>query len=277
MKRSIVFFYKIFLSIFLMNVSIAKKNLELSQASMLLNLNDNKVLYADNINKRIKPASLVKLMTLYIVFEALENKKISIRKKFFVSSNLNQVPRSKIYLKHGDRIILKDIIYSLIVCSANDSALVFAENFAGSEASFVKIMNAKAKALKMYDTNFCNASGLNHDKQFSTVNDLVKLSLAIRKFKKYYRIFKEVKFKFKGKTYSTTNRFLKSYFGVEGLKTGFTKASGFNLVIIAKRKGVTLLGIVIGQDSDESRTQKMKFLLDLGFSNLKLKLKKDIY
>lgn len=246
------------------------------KADALIDLSQGKLISSHRIDLTIKPASLTKLMTLYITFDALNKGMIKMDDLFTVSSFASSAPQCKLGLEEGAKVKVKDLLYGTAICSANDAARVIAENLAGSEEAFAKIMNATAKKLKMHKTRFANASGLTQKHHFSTVRDLSKLGIAVLKLKAYRHIFATQSFDFKGRTYKSTNLLLGELDGTYGLKTGFTNASGYNQITVCKRGNKDLMCIVIGEDSPQSRTTKMTAMLEKAFSSgtQKLALKK---
>lgn len=236
------------------------------QASLVVDGKTGKVLHADNANAKIYPASLTKVMTLYVLFESLESGKLSLSDELYVSKNATKSLPSKLYLKPGERITVRDAILGLIVRSANDAAVTIAENLAGSEQKFAKLMNIRAKSLGMKSTFFTNASGWHDPLQMSTAVDLAKLSIAIRRdFPQYYVFFSKTSFNFKGKHINGHNPLTATYPGAEGLKTGFHNPAGRNLITVATRNGITLVGVVTGTRSRTHRDTKMASLLDEHF------------
>ncbi|MGI4775607.1 MAG: serine hydrolase [Janthinobacterium lividum] len=237
-----------------------------AQTSLVMDSKTGEILHAQNERIKVFPASLAKLMTLKLTFEALESGKLTLKRKLYVSQNAEKMPPSKLGLKEGETISVQDAINALIVKSANDDAVVLAEGIGGSEANFAKLMNAKARQLGMHDTNFENASGLHHPKQKTTAIDLAKLSLSLKRdHPRFYPLFSQTSFEFRGNTIRGHNRVMANYVGAEGLKTGFTCPAGFNLITSASRGGKALLAIVTGSSNKGHRDQKMVTLLDKHF------------
>lgn len=247
------------------------------QTSLIVDGKTGKILHSHNQNVRVYPASLTKVMTLYMLFEALEAGKFSLNDKLHVSPNATRAHPSKLHLKAGEQISVREAILALIVKSANDAAIVVAESIAGSEQKFAKLMNIRAKQLGMKNSFFTNASGWHHPAQKTTPIDLAKLSIAIKRdFPQYYEFFAKTSFKFKGKQINGHNRLTAHYPGAEGLKTGFTNPAGCNLITVATRNGKTLVGVVTGSNKAIARDKKMASLLDkhFGIKNDNLKTKK---
>jgi D-alanyl-D-alanine carboxypeptidase (penicillin-binding protein 5/6) len=237
-----------------------------TETSLIVDGKTGKILHSYNAKKRIYPASLTKVMTLYLIFEALDSGKITMDQKFSVSKYAADAKPGKLYLKPGEKISVKDVILGLIVKSANDAARTAAENISGSEQKFAKLMTLRAHQLGMQNTIFTNASGWHDPRQKTTAVDLVKLSIAIKRdFPKYYQLFTKTSFKFKGKTIPGHNKLVAKYPGAEGLKTGFTNPAGCNLITTATRGNKSLVGVVTGSSSAASRDQKMIKLLDTHF------------
>lgn len=243
------------------------------ETSLVINGKTGEVLHSQNGNVRIYPASLTKVMTLYMLFEALESGKFSLNDKLYVSHNATKAKPCKLYLKAGEKISVKDAILSMVVKSANDTAIVIAENIAGSEHKFSELMNKRAKQLGMNNSFFTNASGWHHPQQKTTAIDLAKLAIAIKRdFPQYYHFFSKTSYVYKGKKINGHNRLTASYPGAEGLKTGFTNPAGRNLITVATRNGKTLVGVVTGSKGSVTRDNKMMNLLDQHFGVKKVAL-----
>lgn len=238
-------------------------------AGLVIDADTGTILYQENANRYRYPASLTKMMTLYMTFEALQKGKLRYNQKLYVSKRAAAKPASKLGLRKGQTITVRDAVMSLIVKSANDSAVVLAEAISGSEWKFARQMTNKARKLGMRNTTFRNASGLHHRKQRTTAYDMARLSVALKRdFPQHYPLFKRTNFKFKGRTIYGHNRVVKTYRGADGLKTGYTRASGFNLATSATRNDMNVIGIVLGGKSSKSRDRHMKKILDRGFRRL---------
>jgi D-alanyl-D-alanine carboxypeptidase len=209
------------------------------------------------------------MMTLYMLFEALDAGKLQLDQKLKVSRRAQGRAPSKLGLKRGQKITVKDIIGTLITKSANDAATVLAEALAGTETRFARLMTAKARALGMTRTIFRNASGLPNRRQISTARDMVTLAIALaRDFPHYYHHFSVQSYRYNGRRYRNHNRLLKRYKGVDGVKTGYTRASGYNLVVSVERGGRRLIGVVLGGKSTKWRDRHMARLLTRSFKAL---------
>ena len=235
-------------------------------ASFIINENTKRIYHNANADTRNYPASLTKIMTLYLVFDALKSKKISMSSKFKVSKRATRQPPSKLNLSAGSNITVKNAILALVTKSANDVATVIAENLGKSERKFARLMTRKAKKLGMTRTTFRNASGLPNRGQLSTARDMATLGIAIRKnHPKFFKLFKTKSFIYKGIKYTNHNNLLGSYSGTDGIKTGYTNASGFNLVASVERNGQRIIGVVFGGKKARSRDKHMVTLLNKYF------------
>jgi len=235
-------------------------------ASLVIDSDTGVVIHQENAGDYRYPASLTKLMTLYLAFDALDRKKLTMSQKLRVSSRAAAQPASKLGLRRGQRISVRNTILSLVVKSANDSSVVIAEAIGGSEWQFVMMMNRMAKRLGMNHTHFRNSSGLHDRRQKTTAYDMARLAVAMKRdFGKYYHLFSRTKFFFNGRTYNTHNKILKKYRGSDGLKTGYVRASGFNVITSARRGSDRLVAIVMGGKTSRSRDKHMIKLLDRSF------------
>ena len=256
----------IFNSIFILFFITIASSTKAKYASFIINENTKRIYHNTNGDTRNYPASLTKIMTLYMVFDALKNKKISMNTKFKISKRAARQPPSKLNLSAGSSITVKNAILALITKSANDVATVVAENLGKSERNFARLMTRKAKKLGMTRTIFKNASGLPNRGQLSTARDMAILGMAIRKnHPSFFKLFKTKSFIYKGVKYTNHNNLLSSYSGTDGIKTGYTNASGFNLVASVERNGQRIIGVVFGGKKARSRDKHMINLLNKYF------------
>jgi len=250
-------------------VSLAPAEAEARYASIVVDVDSGQVLHAVNADTRNYPASLTKMMTLYMLFDALEKKTLTLDQPLKVSKRASGMPPSKLGLKRGQTILVKDAILALTTKSANDVAVVVAEALGGKETTFAKMMTERARQLGMSRTTFRNASGLPNRGQKSTARDMVYLAKALKEeFPQYYHYFSVRSFSYNGRTYRNHNRLLKGYQGTDGIKTGYTRASGFNLVSSVERNGRRVIAVVFGGKTSKSRDRHMVKLLDRGFTKL---------
>lgn len=227
------------------------------------------ILSQSNPDKKLYPASLTKVMTLVLTFEALENGTLTLRDRVPMSRRAVNMSPSKIGLPVGASMRVEDAIYALVTKSANDVAVALAEKVGGTEPQFAMMMTRKAREIGMINTRFVNASGWHDPAQISTARDMAKLGrYVIYRYPQYYHYFSTKNFTFQGKSYHNHNRLMSEYQGMDGLKTGYVGASGFNLVASAKRGNKRLIGVVFGGRSAASRNAHMATLLDRGFQGI---------
>ena len=241
-------------------------------AAFVMDSDSGDVLFSRYADSKRYPASLTKMMTLYLLFEELEAGRLTLSSEFTVSARAAAQPASKLGLKVGDKISVEDAIKAIVVNSANDVAVVIAEGLSGSEWRFARKMTAEARTLGMRHTQYRNASGLPNSRQTTTARDLAILSQRlIQDFPQYFYFFDTLSFTWNARTYQTHNRVVKTFDGADGLKTGYTSRSGFNLATTAQRDGVRLIGIVLGGRSVRTRDNHMKKILRKAFSDIKAK------
>jgi D-alanyl-D-alanine carboxypeptidase len=231
-------------------------------SSIIVDANSGSTLQATSADSLRHPASLTKIMTLYLLFEQLESGKMKLDTQMDVSQHASQQAPTKLGLRPGQTLRVEDAIKGLVTRSANDAAVVISEAIAGDEDDFAKAMTRKARALGMSKTVYKNASGLPDDDQVTTARDQATLGRAIQdRFPKYYRYFSTEAFNYKGRSIRNHNKLLGRVDGVDGIKTGYTRASGFNLVTSMKRGNRFLVGVVLGGRSGGSRDAIMRNLL----------------
>ncbi|MFO0294486.1 MAG: D-alanyl-D-alanine carboxypeptidase family protein [Rhodospirillales bacterium] len=225
------------------------------------------VLHAEHADALRYPASLTKMMTLFMIFEALDRKKIGLDSEWKVSAFAAGQSPTKLGLQAGRTIAVRDVILGLVTKSANDAAVVAAENLAGTEPAFAAQMTERARKLGLARTTFRNASGLPNPGQVTTAADMARLARAlIRSFPQHYAFFSASQFSFAGTTHHNHNRFMQWYDGADGLKTGYIHASGFNLAASAVRHDRRLVGVVLGGPSSGWRDDRMGELMDAAFA-----------
>ncbi len=226
------------------------------------------VLYEAHADSQKYPASLTKMMTLYMLFEAIERGDLGFETTLIASKRAAQQPATNLALHTGSKLTVEEAINALIIRSANDVAVVVAETLGGTESQFAQAMTKRAHQLGMANTTFRNASGLPHKGQKSTARDLATLATALmRDFPQHYHYFSTTRFTYNGKVYKTHNRLMLNYAGADGLKTGYINASGFNVASSAVRDGRRLVAVVLGGRTARSRDAHMADLLDRGFAS----------
>src|SRR6202795_3097816 len=231
-------------------------------SSIIVDGNSGATLSANNPDASRHPASLTKIMTLYLLFERLEAGKMKLDTEMDVSEHASEQAPTKLGLRPGQTIKVEDAIKGLVTRSANDAAVVIAEAIAGDEDDFAKLMTRKAHALGMSKTTYRNASGLPDDEQVTTARDQSTLGRAVQdRFPRYYRYFSTAAFNYHGQTIRNHNHLIGSVEGVDGIKTGYPRASGFNLVTSMHRGNRFLIGAVMGGRSGSSRDAIMRNLL----------------
>jgi D-alanyl-D-alanine carboxypeptidase (penicillin-binding protein 5/6) len=232
-------------------------------AQLLLDARTGEVLASENPDELNHPASLTKMMTIYMVLDAIHAGRLSWDSPVPFSKYASARPPTKLRVKAGDSITVKEAVLAMIVLSANDVATAVGEKIGGSEEGFATLMTRKARALGMLNTTFFNASGLPHDQQFTTARDMSTLGVALmRDFPKDYELFATKSFAFRGRTINGHNNLMYRYKGMDGIKTGYTNASGFNLVSAVESKGRRVVGVVMGGRTAASRDKIMERLID---------------
>lgn len=248
------------------NNSIVKMK---NYSSLVVNTDTGKILHQVNAHEARYPASLTKMMTLFLAFDAINSGKLHMDQRIPVSAVAARQPCSCIPIKEGDTITVKDAIYAAIIKSANNATYVLGEAIAGTASKFSVMMNNKAKELGMKKTNFVNPDGWHHPRHVSTAYDMALLSIALKKYhQKYYHMFSEKSFVFKGNVIDSHNHVMKKYRWADGLKTGYVRASGFNLATSASKPSGNLVAIVMGGQSAEARDNHMIALLEAGYKKM---------
>jgi D-alanyl-D-alanine carboxypeptidase len=236
-------------------------------ATILVDDGSGAVLAASDADRLWYPASLTKMMTVYLAFEAIEAGRLTLDEKITVSKAAAAQPPTDLGVRAGARLGVETAINAAILRSANDAAVALAEGIGGSEADFVTMMNAKAWALGMTRTVFRNASGLPDAGQVTTARDMALLARAlVRDYPQHYHFFSARSFVYRGRRLPTINSILERYPGADGIKTGFTCGAGYNLVASVERDGRRLIGVVLGGRNRADRVEEMVRLLDDGFA-----------
>lgn len=232
-------------------------------AQLLLDARTGRVLAAENPDELNHPASLTKMMTLYMTYDAIRRGKLSWSSKVPFSKHASARPPTKLWVKPGDSITVREAVMSLIVVSANDASAALAEKLGGTESQFAEMMTQRARALGMTRTVFRNASGLPDKRQVTTARDMSTLGVALlRDFPEEYKLFNTKSFVFRGKTIRGHNNLMYRYRGMDGIKTGYTNASGFNLVSAVSKGDRRVIGVVMGGRTAKSRDKIMENLID---------------
>ncbi|MCI7569840.1 MAG: D-alanyl-D-alanine carboxypeptidase [Desulfovibrio sp.] len=237
-----------------------------ARSAILYNLTTGKVLYAQNADTTIPPASLTKLMTMMLTLDAVRQRKISLKTWLIASRKAARTGGSSMHLKNGERIRLENLLYGMAVVSGNDAAVAAAEKVGGNTRHFVRLMNRKARALGMKHTQFKNVNGLPAAGQRTTARDMLTLSCAyLRAHPSALRYHSPRSFRHGRRLMRATNKLLGVVPGVDGLKTGWTVASGYNIIATAERRGTRLIAVVMGGATAARRDSAARRLLEAGF------------
>ena len=238
------------------------------RAVLVFDTRDGRVVMASAANKPSAPASLTKLMTVHLVFDALAANKISISDRFSISRNAAHQPPKVTGLKEGEIVTIEDLLLAMVVTSGNDAAVAAAEALAHDESSFVALMNEKSKRLGMQGTHFRNASGLPANGQVTTARDMAVLARSLlREHSQWFSLFARLSFELNGRRVQSHNKFLRSYPGSTGMKTGFTCRAGYNLTAAAQRDGRLLMGVILGSTTSADRYAAMANRFTKAFAN----------
>lgn len=247
---------------FLVAIASSSTSASAGSAQLLLDARTGEVLASENPDSLNHPASLTKMMTLYMTFEAIRRGELSWDSRVPFSKYAASRPPTKLRVKAGDAITVKEAVLGMIVQSANDAAAAMAEKLGGTESQFAAMMTAKARSLGMSKTTFVNASGLPDDRQITTARDMSTLGIALlRDFPQEYKLFNTKSFAFRGRTINGHNNLMYRYKGMDGIKTGYTNASGFNLVSAVRDGDRRVIGVVMGGRSAASRDKVMEKLI----------------
>lgn len=268
MKKFVVFILLMF--IFSLNVFAEEK-----KYSILMEYSTGKILMDENSLEKRAPASMTKIMTLLLIMEKIDQGKIKLTDEVTISENASNMGGSQVFLQPGEVIKVEDLIKSICISSANDSAVAMAEYVGGSVEKFVDMMNKKAKELDLKNTNFVNVHGLDDDSHYSCPYDMAIMARELIKHEnilKYTSTYEEYFKKNDGSSVwmVNTNKLIRHYKGLDGLKTGFTDTAGYCLTATAKRNGMRLISVVMGSDTSENRSKSTVELMDYGFNNYKL-------
>ena len=257
------------------NFSVANAEMDLtSKAYLLMDYNSGEIILAHNEHEKLPPASITKIMTLLIAMEQLESGKIKLDDKVIVSESASRVEGTSVFLDAGEVQTVENLIKAISIRSANDASIALAVHIAGSEEAFVKLMNEKAKALGMENTNFVNSTGLPADNHYSTAYDIGIMSRELIKHEKimpylttYMEDLEVGKIKRSVQTMVNTNKLIRSYEGCNGIKTGYTSEARHCLSASAKRGDLQLIAVVLGAETSQIRFSEAAKLLDFGFAN----------
>lgn len=240
-----------------------------AKSAILMEVNTGKILYEHNVDEQLPPASITKIMSLLLIMEAIDEKKISTEDVITASEHACSMGGSQIWLEPGEAMTVDDLLKAAVIASANDATVALGEHIAGSEEGFVAMMNARANELGMSSTNFVNATGLDAEGHVSTAHDIAIMSAALIKhdlIKNYSTVWMDSLREGKSELVNT-NKLVRFYEGTTGLKTGTTSNAGYCLSATAERNGLELVAVVMAGDTSGERFNSAKKLLDYGFSN----------
>ena len=244
-----------------------------AKAAVLIENNSGRILYQKNKDKELIPASITKIMTLLLIFDAIDQKKLSLNDSVSVSEYAAKMGGSQVFLESGETQTVQTMIKCISIASANDAAVAMAERIGGSEQAFVKMMNTKAKQLGMKHTHFKNCTGLHDVEHYTCAKDLATMGAYLIKIggKKLFSVTSLYDSYIREKNHQkfwlvNTNKLLKQYQGVDGLKTGYTKEAGYCIVTTCKKDNLRLIGVLMNEDKPQTRNEDMKGLLNYGYS-----------
>ncbi|MDA9629163.1 D-alanyl-D-alanine carboxypeptidase [Pelagibacteraceae bacterium] len=244
-----------------------------AEQAIVIDFDTNEILFEKNSNIKTPPASMTKIMTVYAAFDRLKNTDLSIENECIVSAKAYKMGGSRTFLEIDDRVSIDELLKGIIIQSGNDASIALAECLAGTEDDFAKLMNVYAKRIGMINTNFLNSSGWPEDNHYSTVYDLAILSIAvIREFPDLYSYFSDKEFTYNDIKQPNRNKLLSSVQGADGLKTGFTRASGWGIAATAKRNDRRIIAVINGTNSSRSRLNEASNLINWAFSQTSQKL-----
>ena len=267
---------KLFFTILISFILFASKSYAIdtkAEQAIVIDFDTNEILFEKNSNIKTPPASMTKIMTVYAAFDRLKNTDLSIENECLVSAKAYKMGGSRTFLEIDDKVSIDELLKGIIIQSGNDASVALAECLAGTEDDFAKLMNVYAKRLGMINTNFLNSSGWPEDDHYSTVYDLALLSNAlIREFPDLYLYFSDKEFTYNDIKQPNRNKLLSSVQGADGLKTGFTKASGWGIAATAKRDNRRITTVINGTNSSRSRLNEASNLINWAFSQTSQKL-----
>lgn len=237
-----------------------------AKSYVLLDFNSGKVIAEKNADMRLAPASLTKIMTVYVVFRELKSGHLTLDEKVTISKKAWQTPGSRMFVEVNKQVSIEDLLQGVIIQSGNDASVALAEHVAGDEATFAAMMNQHAERLGMLSSHFENSMGLPSENHYTTANDLAKLTIAvISEFPEYYRWDSKKEFTFNNITQPNRNKLLWRDKSVDGVKTGYTEEAGYCMVASAKREDMRLISVVMGTSSANARANESQTLLNYGF------------
>ncbi|MBQ3474683.1 MAG: D-alanyl-D-alanine carboxypeptidase [Bacilli bacterium] len=267
---------KILLSIFIFIISLTKVNaLSLApnaKSAILIEASTGEIIYQKDAEAKLAPASMTKMMSLVLIMEEIESGKLKWNEKIRVSENAASMGGSQIYLEAGEEMTVKDLVKGIAMASGNDAVVALAERISGTEEEFVKKMNEKAKFLGLSNTNFENSTGLDSENHYSSAKDMALIAKELVKHKKILEFSSTYEDYLRQNTNKkfwlvNTNKLIKTYEGMDGLKTGFTESAMYCLTATALRNNMRLIGVIMGENTSKQRNEEMSSMLDYGFNS----------
>ena len=278
MKKILLILILFFISSKVYALDLAKN----AKSTILMESSTGEIIYERNSDERLAPASMTKMMSLILIMEAIENGSIKSNQIITISENASKMGGSQIYLEANEKMSVDDLLKGICMASANDAVVALAETIYGSEEEFVNRMNQKSKELGLKNTNFINATGLDEENHYSSARDMALIARELIKHDKVLEYSSRYEDYLRENTNKkfwlvNTNKLIKTYDGMDGLKTGYTEAAGYCLTATAKRNNMRLIGVVMKEESSSIRNSDMTELLNYGFSIYKVKtlVKKD--
>lgn len=274
MKKVLIILISLFL--FMTNIYAEELNVAPgSKSTILIEASTGEIIYENNKDEKFAPASMTKIMSLILIMEEIEKGILNWNEEIQISKNAASMGGSQIYLEEREKMIVKDLIKGICMASANDAVVALAERISGSEEAFVFKMNEKVKKMGLKNTHFKNATGLDVVNHYSSAYDMSKMAMELVKHKKILEFSAAYEDYLRQNTKNkfwlvNTNKLIKKYDGMDGLKTGYTKEAGYCLTATAKRKGMRLIGVVMGEPTSSQRNDEMTKMLDYGFNLYKV-------
>lgn len=253
-----------------------------AKSAILIEESTGKIIYENNADEQLRPASMTKIMSLILIMDAIENYKISLNDEVVISKDASDMGGSQVYVNEGEVYSVEELLKGVTIASANDAVVALAEKVAGSKERFVELMNNKVKELGLKNTNFINPHGLDENNHYSSARDMSIMARELLKYKDILNYTSRYEDYFKKKDGSSiwlvnTNKLVKFYKGMDGLKTGYTSSAGYCLTATASRNNLRFISVVMGEESIENRSEDTLKLLNYGFNTIKKELimKKD--
>lgn len=271
MKKILVLFFSFFIFSFIVFADEISLN---AKSAILIEESTGKVLYEKNADEQLNPASMTKIMSLILIFDSLNNNKISLTDEVIISKDAASMGGSQVYVNEGEVYKVEELLKGVAIASANDAVVALAEKVSGSKEAFVIKMNEKAKELGLKNTNFVNPHGLDDKNHYSSSRDMAIMAKELLKYKDVLNYTSKYEDYFKKKDGSSiwlvnTNKLVRFYNGMDGLKTGYTSEAGYCLTATAKKNNVRLISVVMGEESIENRSEDTLKLLNYGFNTIK--------